>query len=369
MYPRGAFAALLVLVGCSAPPRPAEGPSFAKATEGKLDPRVAAAARSELEKKRHVGLVVGTLENGAARVQGFGRLSEARPEAPDGRTIFEIGSITKVFSGILLAQLAAEGKVAVSDPAQRHVPEGWTLPSREGAVITLAQLSTHTSGLPRLPSNLAPNDARDPYADYSEERLREFLAGHVLRRRPGDAYEYSNLGTGWLGWMLARADGRTYEDLAIHRIARPLGMADTGIRLDDAARARLAPPHASPGKPSFNWELATLTGAGGLRSTTEDLLRFLAANLGDAPPALLAAMEASHEPRVKVRDGGPWIGLGWHRSTLEDGRTMIWHNGGTGGYRSFAGFVKESRSAVVVLANSTADVDALGVAVMGLLGR
>ena len=358
MYPRAAFAVLL-LAGCAAPPRPTEG----------LDPRAAAAARLELEKKRHVGLVVGTLHDGVARVEGFGRLSEARPEAPDGRTIFEIGSITKVFTGILLARLAAEGKCAVSDPAQRHVPDGWTLPARDVAVITLAQLATHTSGRPRLPNNLDPKNARDPYADYSEERLRVFMAGHTLRRRPGESYEYSNLGTGWLGWMLGRADGCSYEELAIDRIARPLGMADTRIRLDDAARARLAPPHVSPGKTAFNWELATLAGAGGLRSTAEDLLRFLAANLGDAPPALLSAMEASHEPRFKIREGGPWIGLGWHRSALEDGRTMIWHNGGTGGYRSFCGFVKESRTAVVVLANSTADVDALGVAVLGMLGR
>lgn len=358
MYPRAAFA-VLILGGCAAAPRPAAD----------LDPRVAAAARLELEKRRHVGLVVGTLQDGVARAQGFGKLSDARPEAPDGATIFEIGSITKVFTGVLLAKLAAEGKCAVSDPARRHVPEGWALPEREGAVITLAQLSLHTSGLPRLPSNLEPKDPRDPYADYSEERLRAFLAGHVLGRRPGERYEYSNLGTGWLGWMLARADGRSYEELVADRIARPLGMADTRIRLDDASRARLAPPHAAPGRPSTNWELATLAGAGGLRSTADDLLRFLAANLGDAPPGLLAAMETSHEARFRIRDGGPWVGLGWHRSALEDGRTMIWHNGGTGGYRSFCGFVKETRTAVVVLANSTADVDALGVAVLGMLGR
>jgi CubicO group peptidase (beta-lactamase class C family) len=169
--------------------------------------------------------------------------------------------------------------------------------------------------------------------------------------------------------MLGRADGRPYEELVVERLARPLGMEDTRIRIDDASKARLAPPHLAGGAAAKNWDLAALAGAGGLRSTADDLLRFLAANLGGAPSDLLRAMELSHEARAKVQEGGPWVGLGWHRTRLGDGRTMIWHNGGTGGYRSFCGFVKESGTAAVVLANSTADVDALGVAVLELLGR
>ena len=325
-----------------------------------------AVARRTLREHKHPGLVVGLLREGKPSVQGFGRVSLDRPEAPDGRTIYEIGSITKTFTAALLAHLAAQGKLALDDPVARHLPEGWTMPSREGAVVTLAHLASHTSGLPRLPHNLGAKRIDDPYAEYSEARLRDFLGSHRLGRAPGDKYEYSNLGTGLLGWTLGRIDGRGYEAALAERVLVPLQLEDTRVTLDEARRARLAPGYAD-GRPVRNWDLATLAGAGALKSTADDLLRWLAANLGEAPGELKRVLAVTHEKRAAA--GGPaWVGLGWHVSPLGD-RTMVWHNGGTGGYRSFAGFVPETRTAAVVLANSTGDVDAAGVAILELLQR
>lgn len=335
-------AALLVLLaGCaSAPPEPPSPSAFREAVDAAARPYV-----------RHA-LVVGLLRDSRPEVYGYG--------GADGRTVFEIGSITKAFTAQLLVQLAAEGKVGLDDAVQRHMPAGWVVPARDGRPITLAQLASHSSGLPRLPSNLDPRDVRNPYADYSDERLRAFLAGHALRRAPGERYEYSNLGAGLLGWVLARVDGRSYEDAVVARLCAPLGMADTRIRLDDGQKRRLAPGHDG-GKRVYNWDIPVIAGAGALRSTADDILRYLAAQFEGSP---------AHAPRMRATEGGPWVGLGWHLSPLPDGtRTMVWHNGGTGGYRSWAGFVKETRTAVVVLANSTHDIDPLGVALLARLQR
>jgi CubicO group peptidase (beta-lactamase class C family) len=329
------------LAGCAAPLSP--------------DPDLRAKIDAAAAGTKHVGLVVGVLRDGRPDVFGYGRMSKADPRVPDGDTLFEIGSITKAFTACLLAELAAEGKVAIDDPVQRHLPEGWTL----GRPVTLAQLATHTSGLPRLPGNLGAKDLRNPYANYSDERLRAFLAGYVFGREPGARYDYSNLGAGLLGWVLARRDGRSYEDCVIARFRLP----DTRIALSDDQKGRLAPGH-SGGYKVWNWDIPVLSGAGALRSTARDLLRFLDANLS-------GSYATCHEPRVRTTDTGPWVGLGWHIAPLpESKRSMVFHGGATGGYRSFAGFVKESRTAVVILSNSTDDfVDPLGVAILELLQR
>ncbi len=352
--------ALLLLVSCTVP-APALHPGDRE--------RIDAIAKDELARGRHVGFVIGVLKDGARSVQGYGRLSADRPDPPTGDTVFEIGSITKAFTGALLADLSVGGWVALDDPVRRHVPEGWKVPARKGRDITLAHLSSHTSGLPRLPANLVFKDPSNPYARYTEADLAAFLASHVLRREPGDRYEYSNLGAGLLGQALARAAGGSYEELVVARIASPLGLADTRVSLSDEQKIRLAPPHAAVGKPAANWDLPTLAGAGALRSTANDLLSFLAANL-EPPAPLRKAMDLSHEERFRAGPNGPRVALGWHLAPLlSNGKTMIWHNGGTGGYRSFAGFVKETRTAVVVLSNTAADVDGLAVALLELLNR
>ncbi|HEY0590372.1 MAG TPA: serine hydrolase domain-containing protein, partial [Thermoanaerobaculia bacterium] len=310
--------------------------------------------------KQGVGIVVGLVDAGGRRIVAHGTFDgDGRPV--DGDTIFEIGSATKVFTALLLADAALRGELALDDPVAKFLPADVKVPERGGKKIALADLATHTSGLPRLPSNMAPKDPANPYADYGEKQLFEFLSSHELARDIGSRYEYSNLGAGLLGDALARRAKMTFPALVEARIAAPLGMKSTAASLSDQLRARLAPGHDRDRKRTGNWDFDALAGAGALRSTANDMLTFVAANLGLAESPLAPAMAAMLKTRRPTGAPGLEIALGWHVST-RDGREIVWHNGGTGGYRSFVGFDPKARTGVVVLANmfTEAGVDDIG---------
>jgi CubicO group peptidase (beta-lactamase class C family) len=276
----------------------------------------------------------------------------------DEHTIYEIGSITKAFTGILLAQAVLEGKLKTDDPAQKHLPAKLTLPTRNGQAITLGHLSDHTSALAGMPDNFNPQDPSNPYADYTVDQMYAFLNGYTLSRDIGEKYEYSNLAQGLLGHILALKANGSYEDLMLKTIAQPLGMGETKITFDDKMKQNLAMGH-SQGAQVSNWDIPTLAGAGAIRSSVHDMLMFLAANLGLQKSKLYPAMQLSHQARHDKAGSGTRVGLGWHLSKGAEG-DVIWHNGGTGGYRTFAGFVKETGRGVVVLTNSDKGADDLG---------
>jgi CubicO group peptidase (beta-lactamase class C family) len=247
--------------------------------------------------------------------------------------------------------------VELDDPVQRFLPDSVRVPRRDSLVITLRLLSSQRSGLPRLPSNMAPADPTNPYADYDERHLYQFLNGHTLIRDPGAMYEYSNLGVGLLGFALARRAGASYEDLILRRIAAPLGLASTRVRLTPELSARLARGHQGEREVS-NWDLDALAGAGALRSSAADMAAFLAAAMGLRRTPLDSAFRLTQEIQG---DAGPGmrIGLGWH-IMWPDSAPAYWHNGGTGGYHSFIGFDPRRRFGVIVLSNSTQSIDDIG---------
>jgi D-alanyl-D-alanine-carboxypeptidase/D-alanyl-D-alanine-endopeptidase len=307
-----------------------------------------------------IGIVVGIVEPAGRRIVARGTL-EGGPATFDGRTIFEIGSATKVFTSLVLADMVRRGEVALADPVSNYLPEGVAMPERDGRRITLADLATHTSGLPRLPSNLASKDPANPYADYSVRQLYEFLSGYRLSRETGSQYEYSNLGAGLLGHALARRAGEDYETLVRTRICKPLGMNDTAVTLSDAMKGRLVVGHDESQNPVAGWDLPTLAGAGALRSSANDLLTLLAAHLGYEKTALTPAMSLMLATRRPTGTPSTEIALGWHVTKAGD-TEVAWHNGGTGGYRSWLGFDARNRAGVVVLANmfTTSGVDDIG---------
>jgi len=311
---------------------------------------------------RHVGVVVGVLGAGQTWVTGWGTAgSDGKPPAA-ADTIFEIGSVTKVFTATLLAAMVEDGLVALDDPVQRHLPPGVELPVR-WRPITLADLASHTAGLPRLPHGFilrSMRHRRNPYSWLTVDDLHAGLPSTRLRREPGGPPRYSNLGYGLLGHVLAVRAGRGYEQLVQERICRPLELEDTHVAVPAAARERCAQGHSRRGRPVPRWDLPVLAGAGALRSTVADLLRFLRLQLGEGEPALGRAAALTHAPRARHRRGLA-VGLGWTRlPLLGTEHELLFHNGGTGGFRSFAGFVPATRSAVVVLSNSARSVDALG---------
>jgi CubicO group peptidase (beta-lactamase class C family) len=305
------------------------------------------------------GVAVGLVDkSGARRTLAYGPNAGVAPF--DDRTVFEIGSITKTFTTAILADMVRKGEVALDDPVAKYLPPGTVVPARDGKQITLLDLATQTSGLPRMPANFSPKDAANPYADYTPAQLYAFLKSYQLPRGIGEKYEYSNLGMGLLGHALALHAGKSYEALVTERVLAPLKMNDTRIALDKGMRTRLAPGHGPDGAVVANWDLPTLEGAGALRSTVRDMLTFIRANADSTSTPLGPTLALAHGARRPGGSPAITLGLAWHRLRLPSGNVIVFHNGGTGGYRTFTGYSEKTGDAVVVLANTSNSVDEIG---------
>jgi CubicO group peptidase (beta-lactamase class C family) len=299
------------------------------------------------QQKQSVGIVVGVIEPAGRRVVAHGNLAKGDPRTLDGDTIFEIGSVSKVFTSLLLADMVNRNEVALDDPAAKYLPEHVRIPERSGKSITLVDLSTHRSGLPNV-LNLKVKDPTNPYTGYNVDDLYQFLSGYELPRDPGSEFEYSNLGAGLLGHLLAYRAGSDFESMIRSRITEPLGMPDTGITLSSSMKQRMATGHNSILAPVANWDSLTLAGAGGLRSSANDMLTFLEAFLGYKESPLAPAMKAMLEVRRPVGNTKFDIALAW--AIFGE---VAWHSGGTGGFRSFVGCDLKAGTGAVVLSNAS----------------
>lgn len=297
------------------------------------------------------GLVVGTATGDTTQIRRYGVASLADSTRLQSGTRFEIGSITKVFVSLLLADAVQRDAVTLDAPIGRFLPDSVETPVADGHAIQLRHLATHTSGLPRLPFNLHPSDPANPYADYTPAELHAFLDAVDLSAAPGSTYAYSNVGGGLLGHLLARSADTSFAALLDRRIFTPLGLQNTAVPSPgDTASARLATGHTASGAPASYWTFDVLAGAGALRSTARDVLRFLQANLRPEDAPLSAATQTTHEVRHE-RSAQSSVALGWNVATASDGSRLYWHNGGTGGFRSFAAFSPASNTALLVLVN------------------
>ncbi len=309
-----------------------------------------------------IGIIVGVIGSKERRVISYGHLDVGDPRPLNEDTVFEIGSITKVFTSLLLADMVQRGEVPLDDPVARYLPSTVKMPERNGRKITLVDLATHTSGLPRMPGNLYRTNPKNPFADYTIEQLYEFLSSCHLTRDIGSRCEYSNLGGGLLGHVLERIADMDYESLVCSRICVPLGMNDTRITLTPEMKVRLAVGHDVTLKPTENWDIPALAGAGALRSTVNDLLIFLSANLGftksPLAPAMAAQLKVRHRPAVQ--DPRDYYCLGWGIS-VTNGKEVICHSGGTGGYCAWVSYDASARAGVVVLSNTAFHVDDIGI--------
>ncbi len=322
------------------------------------DSAIRAILTDRIATRRTTGIVVATLELGRPpRIYTAG-ISGVAGVSLDGNTVFEIGSITKVFTNTILADMVKRGEVRLDDPIAKYLPQSVRVPQRNGRQITLLDLATQSSGLPRLPTNLAPADVTNPYADYSVKQLYDFLSSYTLTRDIGSQYEYSNLGMGILGHVLSLAARRSYADLVKTRVLDPLGMHDTGIALTPTMKSHMAQGFDANGAPQHLWDLPTLAGAGALRSTANDMLKFLAANLDSTHGPLGPAMAFARAPKRPLGSNNS-IGLAWNNFE-SFGRMITWHNGGTGGFRTYIGLDDAHHRGVIVLTNSTNSPDDIG---------
>jgi len=320
------------------------------------DAAVRAILAQRIAQKQGVGFAVVLVDAAGTRVVTAGVVQRGGALVT-ADTEFEIGSITKTFTSLLLAQQVEAGTLTLDTPAARLLPEAAGGLAREGKFVTLGQLATHTSGLARLPPNMAPADRTNPYADYDRARLVAGLVATPLAGDPPAPYAYSNYGAGLLGYALTYRDGG-YARVVRERILVPLGMADTAVDLTPAQRSRAAVGHDNELNPVRDWTFDALAGAGALRSTANDMAAYLRAAMDPGNGPLGPAFRLAETPRSDGPSPATRVGLAWHVTT-RDGRTFTWHNGGTAGFASMLAFDAGRREGVVVLGNAQTSVDDL----------
>lgn len=335
-----------------APPKmlPAQPPVALANVKQVLDQELAPVLSSGvLAKSTAGGLVIGVIDHGQRRIFAYGT---ARPDS-----IFDIGSVTKSFTALLLAQLVEQKKITLDEPVRELLPPG-TVAKPQGPEIRLVDLVTQHSGLPRMPDNFTPADPNNPYADYDGTKLSAFISKHGVALPTDAKFLYSNVGFGLLGFALARRAGVSYGDLVQSEITGPLGMKDTVIALSPEQQKRFIQGHTPSNAPAHAWDLTALAGAGALRSDANDLLTLVEAELhpdhlkssgknSSNDTTLPAAIAMTHILRADVSPQMK-VGMGW---LYTEETHMYWHDGGTGGYTSFVFFQPDDDRGVVVLYN------------------
>lgn len=288
----------------------------------------------------------------------LGSIKTKRKKEPTKNTIYEIGSISKTFTSLVLARMVQRGLVSLQMPIGEALPDSLSPPTYNSETITLLNLATHTSGLPSLPTNFNPPDWLNPYADYTVQEMYEFLDSYELKRSSDSLVVYSNLGAGLLGHLLALKADMSYKKLIKKYITEPLKMEDTGITVPENKRDHFAAPY-NFGQPVKRWTFRSLAGAGGIRSSVNDLVTYLKAQMGFIDTKLDSAITMTHRIRFDAGEGHTAVvGLAWFYSTKND--TIIWHNGGTGGYKSFIGWNIENGTGVVILSSGRKGVTDVG---------
>jgi serine-type D-Ala-D-Ala carboxypeptidase/endopeptidase len=323
------------------------------------DAEVREMLRQRIEVSKHgVGIVVGLVDESGSRTVAFGHARRGNDELVTGDSVFEVGSVTKVFTSLLLAQMVEAGEVRLDDPIARYTPP--SVKSPRAREVTLLHLSRHTAGFPPFPDNMKPVDASNPLDVYTNEALFAFLDGHRTRRVPGTFHLYSNVGPALLGELLARRAKMDFETALRSRVLEPLDMRRTALKLTPALRAAHALGHTELGRPIPLGDVRGMLGAGSLRTTGNDMVRFLEANLGLRESSLAAAMRATHETRADRRMPDLAMGLGWFHTTIF-GTRLIVHGGATDGFVAYLALDLVRRRGVVVLSNSDHDIQNIGI--------
>jgi len=326
-----------------------------------MDKKVDSVARTYIQKSTTVGLRIGILKNGTVTTYGYGETIKGNGKIPNDDTFFELGSITKTFTAIVLAYYVETGKVKLADPIIKYLPDS-VAENPELRSITLLNLVNHTSGLERIPDNLIPHatDPLNPYKDYNLKLLYQYLKTCKLKSKPGEQYAYSNLGVGLLGSILEGVSQKLYEEIVRDVICKPLGMFSTDQYLNPLFLPRFVQVYNAQGQPTPPWDFDVLAACGALRSTMNDMLIYAKANMYPGTDMLSKAIEMTH--RVTFTKDVK-IAMAWHIITV-NGVDYIFHNGGTNGSSSFLAFNAEKNLAVIVLSNAAESTDAVGTEIL-----
>lgn len=314
------------------------------------DINVQALLQEFIDDSGSVGASVAFIDHGKMQIFSYGKKTVQKEELISPDTIFEIGSLTKVFTTLALMDMVQEEKVQLDDPVEMYLPN-IKIPEAEGKKITLRHLASHTSGLPNMPDNFHPKNPNNPYEDYTIESMYDYLSHCTLQKTPGESVEYSNIGMGLLGHILSLRAEKTYEKLIQDSVLDKLHMKNTSIILTTEMAQHFATGHHL-NKPVEHWDVPGLAGAGAFRSNIQDMAQFLAANMGLIESPLTNLLKQCHNNQFG-RESTSAMGLGWILSS--NGAEIIYHDGSTGGFRSYLGFNPRTQRGVVILSNCSGD--------------
>ena len=317
--------------------------------EFRHEQKIAALVEPYLTHHKVNAISVGVIANGKTWTKNFGTQDTEGTVSPNEKTLYEIGSISKVFTSLLLAEAAESGRLKLDDPISTVIKELAEKNPTVGNTITFKHLSLHMSGLPVMPDNISPADSTNPFDGYDRAMLTEYMLSVKPARKPGEVYEYSNLAVGLLGDLLARQAGVSYEALLKEKLTGPLKMSDTTIKLTPEQLSRFAPPHNAALLPDKAWDFDALAGCGAIRSNINDMLLFAEASLNPPDGPFGKAIELAWTQHKPAKNGNHAMGLGWMIAL--DGSTR-WHNGQTGGYQSMMLVSRQADCAVVLLCNT-----------------
>ena len=314
--------------------------------------------RERVARSINRSIVVGVALPGGPRFFAAGTYREGDDRGVDKRTVFELGDLTQVFTVLLAADLAEHEQINLNDPIGDYLPADVSTPGTEGMPITLEHLATHTSGLPPLPDNYVAALRSDPLTELMTDTVYEFLDGYLPKTEPGSAFQPSILGAGLLGLLLERKTGRSYEELVLDAICKPLEMTSTTITLSEKQRYRLARGHSGEEQAS-SINFTALPGSGGMYSTAADLVKLISAHLGWNETPLGPALEQTRADRYPTKNSVTKFSLGWNVTQLGE-EEIHWLSGITGGSAAFMAFDEKRGTGVVVLSNSAHTVNSIG---------
>jgi D-alanyl-D-alanine-carboxypeptidase/D-alanyl-D-alanine-endopeptidase len=301
----------------------------------------------------NAGMVIALLDEHGAKIFQAGKLDNGTDEEVNADTLFEIGSITKTFTSLLALDMANRGELRLDDPVAKYLPSSVKVPSQGGKQITVLNLAVQDSGLPFNATNFTGNNGDEQYNSYTADRMYAFLSGYALKDPPGTKFQYSNLGMSLLGHAMERISKTNFESLVLARICHPLHMDSTYITPPPALKPRMAIGHDENGRPARDFALQVMVPAGALHSTVNDLLKYVAAEIGLTNFPLSPLMQQSQVIRhTDSPDFGKTATPWFDRNAFNPpGTELLGHSGGTLGSASFIGFDKKQRHGVVVLSN------------------
>ena len=341
------------------------------ALQSYIDSLVHKHATAFMETIKSPGLSIGILVGTKSYFYNYGEAKKGEDIHPTRNTVFEIGSITKTFTAYLLADAVVKKRIALADPITKYLPDSVSA-NKDLQKITIQQLSNHSSGLPRLAGNAFTGikTMADPYSLYNNQLLFSYLKSYKATRVPGKKYEYSNLAVGLLGVILERLNGLPLEDQYRQTIFLPLKMKNTySTAVKDSSVTALG--YDANGKQPGYWNFKSAAGAGAIKSTTEDLIKYA------VPFALMPMTKGKYDERILLlqkisfNENPTFVSLGWHFNTDDKTLFTMQHNGGTGGFRSYIGIRPGKRLAVVALTNGAEEpgTDLLASKLMDELGK